>query len=330
MSTQAIARQFRERREPEWQRLEAILRVAERRSVRALSDEDLLALPILYRGALSSLSLARETSLDLELITYLEGLCARAYFFVYGVRTTAGSQFAAYFRRDWPDAVRGLWRETLASALFLFLGIAAARLLVTNDPNWFAALVPQELAGGRDFGAGANALRDTLYHQEGANGLSFFATFLFTHNAQISLMSFALGFAFGVPTAMLLVYNGTALGAMFALFESRGLGFEFAGWLAIHGTTELFAIVLAGASGFRIGWAVVFPGAESRLAAATRAGRSAAFAMVGVVIMLLCAGLLEGYGRQLVLDDLARFGVGGAMLLLWLAYFYIPRGERHG
>ena len=28
----------------------------------------------------------------------------------------------------------------------------------------------------------------------------------------------------------------------------------------IHGTTELFAIVLAGAAGFRIGWASAFPG----------------------------------------------------------------------
>jgi uncharacterized membrane protein SpoIIM required for sporulation len=330
MSAQTIARQFRERREPEWQRLEAILQVAERRSVRALSDEDLLALPILYRGALSSLSLARETSLDLELVTYLEGLCARAYFFVYGVRTTAGSQLGAFFRRDWPDAVRGLWRETLASALFFAIGIAAAYLLVAHDPNWYDALVPGGLAGGRNFSADADSLRETLYHQEGGNGLSFFATFLFTHNTQVSLMCFALGFAFGVPTAMLLVHNGTALGAMFALFQSRGLGFEFAGWLSIHGTTELFAIVLAGASGFRIGWALVFPGAETRLAAATRAGRSAAFVMVGVIIMLLCAGLLEGYGRQLVLNDLARYGVGGVMLLLWLAYFYIPRSRADG
>ena len=67
----------------------------------------LLALPILYRGALSSLSVARETSLDLELVNYLEGLSARAYFFVYGVRTTAGSRLASFFARDWPVAGPG-------------------------------------------------------------------------------------------------------------------------------------------------------------------------------------------------------------------------------
>ena len=96
----ADSRNFRAAREDDWRRLEAILTTAEGGSVRSLSDEDLLALPILYRGALSSLSVARETSLDLELINYLEGLSARAYFFVYGVRTTAGSRLASFFARD--------------------------------------------------------------------------------------------------------------------------------------------------------------------------------------------------------------------------------------
>ncbi len=79
------------------------------------------------------------------------------------------------------------------------------------------------------------------------------------------------------------------------------------GWLIIHGSTEFFAIVLAGAAGFRIGWSVVFPGEETRLAAATGAGRSAALVMAGVVVMLLFAGLLEGFGRQLIVNDGARY-----------------------
>src|SRR5690606_2659478 len=143
-------------------------------------------------------------------------------------------------------------------------------------------------------------------------------------------LCFALGFAFGVPTAMLIVHNGSMLGAFMALFEARGLGFEMGGWLIIHGSTELFAIVLAGAAGFRIGWSVVFPGEMTRLAAAARAGRSAAIVMGGVVVMLLVAGLIEGFGRQLVTGDATRYAVGVAMLTLWLGYFYIPRGAPRG
>jgi uncharacterized membrane protein SpoIIM required for sporulation len=146
------------------------------------------------------------------------------------------------------------------------------------------------------------------------------------------MLCFALGFAFGVPTALLLVYNGTTLGAILALFTARGLGLEMGGWLFIHGTTEFFAIILSGAAGIRIGWSVVFPGeGESRLDSATRAGRSAAIVMGGVVAMLLTAGLLEGFGRQLVTSDLARYAIGLAMLAGWLTYFYRPRGSSaHG
>lgn len=330
MGAPADSRRFRAAREAEWQRLERVLNIAETGSLKSLSDEDLLALPILYRAALSSLSVARETSLDLELITYLEGLCARAYFFVYGVRTSAGSRLGAFFARDWPLAIQSLWRETLVSLAITALGTLAGYLLVASDPGWYSSFVSPDLANGRDFSATPEFLRSTLYDSPGADGLSFFATFLFTHNAQIAMLCFALGFAFGVPTLMLLVQNGTMLGAILALFVSRGLGFEIGGWLIIHGSTELFAIILAGAAGFRIGWSVVFPGEETRLDAATRAGRTSALAMGGVVAMLACAGILEGIGRQIVVVDLARYAIGLGMLALWLAYFYLPRGRADG
>jgi uncharacterized membrane protein SpoIIM required for sporulation len=324
-----VARQFRERREPEWQQLEAILQVAERRSVRGLSDEDLLALPVLYRGALSSLSVARETSLDLELVTYLEGLCARAYFFVYGVRTRPGSKLVHFLAREWPEAVRRLWRESLLALLLMVIGAVAGYVLVANDPAWYESLLG-EMAQGRSFESSDAELRAILYKSDGANELTFFASFLFTNNAGVSLLAFALGFAFGIPTAMLLVHNLTALGALVALYDSRGLGVELAGWLSIHGTTELFAILLAGAAGFHIGWSVVFPGEDSRLAAAARAGKTAAFVMVGVIVMLMVAAVLEGFGRQLIQDDGTRFAVGGTMLALWLLYFYVPRSRADG
>jgi uncharacterized membrane protein SpoIIM required for sporulation len=328
----ASPRTFRAAREHEWGRLEEILRRAEERSVRALDDEDLRDLPVLYRGALSSLSVARETSLDLELVTYLEGLCARAYFFVYGVRTPLGSRIASFFARDWPLAMRSLWRETLISLLLTLVGAVAGYLLVAADHSWYDNFVGAGLAGGRDFSASTEFLRNVLYDGAQGDGLSILAAFLFRHNAEIAILCFALGFAFGVPTVLLLIINATMLGAFLMLYASHGLAFELGGWLSIHGTTEIFAIVLAGAAGFRIGWSVVFPGETTRLAAAAIAGRSASLAMVGVVLMLFCAGLLEGFGRQLIVEDWARYTIGGIMLAFWCAYFYLPRGgvRAHG
>jgi uncharacterized membrane protein SpoIIM required for sporulation len=330
MNAPADSRAFRAAREADWRRLDDILTRAERKSVRVLPDEDLLALPVLYRGALSSLSVARETSLDHALVSYLEGLCARAYFFVYGVRTSPRERLIAFFARDWPAAVCALWKETLISLALTVVGALAGYLLVAADSSWYASFVPPELAGGRDFSASSEFLRDTLYHPTGASGLGFFSTFLFTHNSQVTIMCFALGFAFAVPTAMLLVYNGAMLGAILALYISHGLGVGIGGWLIIHGSTEMFAIMLGGGAGIRFGWSIVFAGVATRLDAAASAGRTAATAMAGVVVMLLTAGLLEGYGRQLVTSDIARYAIGLTMLAWWLGFYYLPRRPRHG
>jgi hypothetical protein len=44
-----------------------------------------------------------------------------------------------------------------------------------------------------------------------------------------------------------------------------------------------------------------------------------------VVVMLLAAGLLEGFGRQLVDNTETRLAIGGGMLVFWLAYFFLLR-----
>jgi len=95
----------------------------------------------------------------------------------------------------------------------------------------------------------------------------------------------------------------------------------------IHGVTELFAIVLAGAAGFQIGGAVAFPGAKDRLASARDKGQSAALLAIGTVVMLFIAALLEGFGRQLINTDWVRYLIAGTSLLLWLFYFYSPRQQ---
>ena len=324
------ATRFRQAHEADWEELDRIVTAIEKRGVRGVPEQALLVLPVLYRSALSSLSVARETSLDKSLVAYLEQLCTRAYFQIYGVPTSAMRQLGHFFARSWPKAVQALWKETLVAFILTAAGAIVAYLLVKNNPSWFYVLFPDDMAQGRDPTASAQFLKSTIYDGAGDNkqsALAFFATFLFTHNAQIAIMSFALGFALCLPTAGLIVYNGLMLGALVQVFAAKGLGYGFIGWLMIHGTTELFAIMISGAAGFRIGLALAFPGRKSRADAAVAAGRSAATAMGGTVVMLAVAGLLEGIGRQTVTSDTARYAIGIMMLLGWFLYFYWPRRD---
>lgn len=328
MSADLTSSRFRDARQGDWERLEMLLGRVEKGRAASLSDEDLFELPILYRATLSSLSVARETSLDAGLVTYLEALATRAYFILYGVQPPLGRRIGHFFGHAWPDAVRTVGREMLVAVGLLLVGALAAYLLVLRDPSWFYAIVSADMAQGRGPNASAAELKQVLYST--SDGLGVFAAFLFTHNAQVSLMCFALGFAFGVPTVLLLLYNGCMLGAFLAIYTPKALGLQLAAWLSIHGTTELFAISLAGAAGMHIGMAVAFPGRASRMDAAVAAGRTAAVVMVGVVVMLAVAGILEGIGRQTVQLDWLRGVIGGGALLGWLAYFYAMPTRKAG
>lgn len=321
------ASRFRAAHQAEWERLDTLCRRLEKRGGwRSLSEDDLLALPQLYRSALSSLSAARAFSLDMALLTGLEQLCARAYFQIYGVPTTAREHVMGFFGHGLPEAVRALGRELVFCLALTALGIGVGYWLVTSDPSWFYALVPGGLGGGRDPTADAHFLRNTIYGSREDSTLAIFTTYLFTHNAQVALMAFALGFAFAVPSVLLIAYQGLTVGAMIAIFAAKGLGPDFTDWLTIHGTTELLAINIAGAAGLRIGLAAAFPGRDARLDAMTRAGRQAATAMGGAVCMLIVAGILEGIGRQIVQDGAQRAIIGFLMLCGWTLYF--TRGGR--
>ncbi|UZK70528.1 stage II sporulation protein M [Sphingomonas sp. S1-29] len=314
-------RNFRAEREGDWARLEALLDIVEKRSAKRLSSDELVELPRLYRATLSALSIARETSLDASLVGYLESLATRAYFILYSGRTPMRRQLLGFFARGWPQAVRRMVPEILLALALFAASAVAGYALVVADPAWFAGIVDEGMASGRNMEASAAFLRDTLYGAPKDSGLEVFATQLFTHNAQISILVFALGFAFGVPTMLLLASNGALMGAFFAVYVPHGLGWGLLGWLSIHGTTEIFAILISAGAGFHIGRAVAFPEQRTRMAAASEAGRRAAIAMIGVVVMLLVAGLLEGFARQLVRTDEARFAIALTMLAGWVAYF---------
>ncbi len=318
---------FRLEREADWKRLEAVLKRMEAGRTRGVSDEDLLALPALYRTAASSLSIARETSLDAALVAYLEALTQRAWFLVYGPRASLWSWFRGFIGGGWSASVRGLGVDLLIALALMVAGTAVGWLLVASTPEWYYSLVPGGMADVRVPGASREVLLGTLFGNQDQNGMSAFAAGLFSNNAQVSIMCFALGFAFGLPTMLLLVHNTALLGAMLWLYHGQGLLLDFVGWLAIHGTTELFAILLAGAAGIHIGRAMAFPGSMSVMDAAAAAGRRAAQVMTGVVLMLIVAALLEGFGRQLIDSTPSRLTVGGFMLVLWTGYFFAFRRE---
>lgn len=322
---------FRREREATWRHLETLVGRAEARGVRKLNGKDLAELARLYRATVSSLSVARAISLDRNLLSYLEGLCQRAYFVVYGTRRHVRGMLANFLLAGFPRAVRALKWHILVSLLIFAGGVAAGWAAVQHDPNRFHAFVPEGLAGDRGPAADRETLRRGLYDGDELSGdeLGAFSAMLFAHNSQVGIFSFAVGILAGLPVFLLMGYNGLMMGAFGWLFHSRGLGLDFWGWVLPHGITELGAIVFCGGAGLALAQGLLFPGARRRLDSLARRGRQAGTVVLGAVVMLLIAGLIEGIFRQRVQDISARYTVVAISAIAWLLYFTLGgRGSR--
>src|ERR1700754_360319 len=141
--------QFRREREPSWRELEALLEKLKHGSPRSLTPQELTRLPTLYRGALSSLSVARSISLDQGLLAYLESLANRAYFQIYGPRSGFGAVAGAFLRRGFPAAVQKLRWPILLSILLTAIAALAGYFLCMSDAEWFYTLISEGVAQGR-------------------------------------------------------------------------------------------------------------------------------------------------------------------------------------
>lgn len=328
-TTDLKSSRFRREREQTWRELEQIVDRLEKGGIGALTADELSRLPSLYRGAASSLAVARAISLDRGLLDYLGALVARAYIAVYGNRRPAGEAVAEFFRLRFPRAVRRHAAYIAAAALVMILGALTGWRLTLLDPERYYSFVDEGMAQGRTPSASTEELREVLYSQEEPDGtLGVFASFLFTHNAKVGILCFALGFAAGVPVLFLLFTNGLILGAFAALYQTRGLGLELWAWLLPHGVSELAAVCLCGAAGLMVGTSLVFPGPHTRLQNLALRGRSATQLVIGAVVMLLLAGLIEGIFRQVVHDPLVRWAVAATTFVGWTAYFLLG-GREH-
>ena len=121
------------------------------------------------------------------------------------------------------------------------------------------------------------------------------ASQIFTNNIQVTFLAFAGGMLLGLGTLYVLFQNGMMLGAVGGLAIGAGNGRPFFELVTAHGVLELSCIVVAGAAGLRLGWAIIDPGNRTRGEALRDEARAAVEIVLGTAAWLVVAGLVEGF-----------------------------------
>jgi uncharacterized membrane protein SpoIIM required for sporulation len=303
--------QFLARNTLTWNRLDHLTGRASG-GVRRLSGAELKELISLYQRTASHLSYAQSNFNDAGLTARLSQQVAASGAIIYGSRPRSIRAAGLFFTRTFPAALwRIRWFVAISAALTFGPAVAVGGWLA-NSPRAVDASAPaavRQAYVNQDFAA--------YYSSQPA---AAFATEVYTNNIRVAALAFAGGILVCIPTAYLLVTNGAGVGQAAGLFAAAGQSAKFWGLILPHGLLELTSVIIAGAAGLRLGWAVIDPGDRTRSTAIAEEGRRSVVIVMGVVLTLLVAGIIEGFVTGSALPTVVRVGIGVAVEAAFLVY----------
>ncbi|MDR0381468.1 MAG: stage II sporulation protein M [Oscillospiraceae bacterium] len=292
-----------------WQALEACTK-------RAQKMEDfttLVRFDSLYREAAGHLSYAQTHFPLSDTCRYLNTLVTQAHHGLY--RHSGGAERG--LRRLMLRGARAVWengRFVLAS-VGLFVAFALYGYLVCRlAPQTAAAFLPAEYLNASPSGSGWDG--------------TVMSSTIMVNNIRVSAIAFCAGITFGLGTVYILGVNAMMLGALAAHVTAAGWAVEFWALILPHGVWELFAICLSGAAGLRIGYALLRPGRFRRGDALVAAGRRAVALMGFVCVLLVLAGVVEGFFTPSEATTAAKLIFAGFTGVLLLCYLWAGRPSR--
>jgi len=287
---------FLSERRGEWDELEDLLASVERGGLSSLGIDGAKRFGKLYRSVSSDLIRARTELVDPSVTDYLNDLVARSYAQIHAGSGQRGKRLLAFFVEEFPRLFRLEWKAIALAATLFFGGAGVGAITVAVDADALGVVIPEQ---HQAWTPSERIERDTGGAEHGGHQAAQFSSFLFTHNIQVSFLVFAMGLTFGVGTVSLLFYNGVPIGALAMQYHQAGQDLFFWAWILPHGIPELTSIFVAGGAGLLLARGLLMPGRRRRRDALVMEAKQAALLVVGVMPVLVVAGLIEGTISQM-------------------------------
>ncbi len=308
---------FITQRKNAWQRLEDLLKLLDTATLKRLRREEVRELGRIYRRTASDLAIARAESRDPRLINYLNSLVIRAHGRIYRAESHGWKRILEFFTRELPQTFRRTWRYTFLSfsifMIFAIFGFIGTRI----DPE-FSELV------GVDPAFREMAIETKTHWWETLNNQNQIgASLIMANNIQVTIYTFALGATFGIGTLYLLAMNGANIASVLALTYRAGFGNDLLTFMVGHGVIELSCIFIAGGAGLLIGSAMVMPGDMTRADALKTRGMEAVRLMMGVAVLLVVAGTIEGFISPAPIDPRIKFSIAALTGVAMYSYLLL-------
>ena len=303
-----------------WKEAEKVVEQATNLSPDRLAD--------VYTDLTADLAFAQTHFPTSRISIYLNNLASALHNKIYHNKREKWTRIITFWTQEIPqimyDARRELWVSFIIFTVSVLIGAVSAagdldfvRLILGNG---YVDMTLDNIANGEPM---------AVY-----NGSSEVPMFLgiTLNNIMVSFYCFAMGILTSFGTGYMLFNNGVMIGAFQMFFFQHGLLGESMLAIWLHGTLEIWSIIVAGAAGLALGNGWLFPGTYSRLESFKRGAKRGVKIVVGTIPIFIMAGFIESFiTRHTELPDILRLG----LILISLAfiifyYIYLPNKKRHG
>jgi uncharacterized membrane protein SpoIIM required for sporulation len=303
------------RREPNWKRLDALLKQVEKKGLKSLQASEIRELASLYRSVSADLARARTNNVGNTLVQDLQQLTSRSYSQIYqGSRRQEWQGVVEFYSWGFPATVQETFGYIAVATAIFMVGALIAWWFAWQDPVFMSLVVPESLIEKvRD--------RGELWMGSIVGIEPLASSSIMINNIRVSFAAVAGGITLGAYTVFILAYNGLNIGAIGTLVGQNNLAYPFWAFVFPHGSLELPAIFFAGGAGLLIARAILFPGKYRRVDALKFYGNKAAQLVFGIVPMLIIAGTIEGFfSPSPAIPDPLKYLVGIGLFTLLVIY----------
>ena len=314
-----MAERFVARQEPRWSEFHALASTVARRGLDSLAPEELPAFAARYREIAADLARARTYGATQATIHRLERLVSAGHNALYRDEHHTTRRLWAVLMRECPAAVVQAWPYVLIAFLAFAIPALGGYAALRERPALAEEVLPDQMLRRADAGATRVEEGRKYFRAEGSSR-PYVATYIISNNVRVAAACFAGGIFLGVGSLVLLAFNGVAMGTIGGHFANMGLFGYLMEFIVGHGVLELFAIWVAGAAGFLLGRSILVPGRLTRSEALVRSGYRAVRMIAATTLLLLLAGLIEGFLSAGDHDFGYRAAVSGASVVLLLLY----------
>jgi uncharacterized membrane protein SpoIIM required for sporulation len=154
-----------------------------------------------------------------------------------------------------------------------------------------------------------------------ANTNATMTGFYIWNNVGIAFRCFATGVLFGLGSMFFVLFNALKLGVVLGHLARTGLGENIFSFISAHSPWELTAVVLSGAAGMQMGFALALTHGRTRIGNLEAHGLELLRQIAGTALFLGIAAMLEAWLSPSALPSDTKYligVVGWISVALWL------------